>query len=298
MEITYNEWVDYIRIRKIRLLKQIDKTSILDTSNENILFNTNLKSIFSMDIFNLSRISYLAFSFLDIYINNHLQSILENDIKPNNTQNNTCTILECVINIIIHIEFILNLHFFIIIYIIRQHTIKNHQHTDISKPKILYKIEKICKDIETQIKPSTIILLLLKINHKLCNILGIIDNKLIQNEIGIIKQIKELNKKLSFLLDSFILAIAKNTNNNIDNIDNIDNTNTTIIDRYELSVNYICDLANILYMYFDIGFDILIKYIIKECNPVDTKHIEISKKSISGLLKSEINTLETKLFEY
>jgi hypothetical protein len=51
-------------------------------------------------------------------------------------------------------------------------------------------------------------------------------------------------------------------------------------------------------MYFDIGFDILIKYIIKECNPVDTKHIEISKKSISGLLKSEINTLETKLFEY
>ena len=308
LSITFNEWVNYINLRKILLLKQIDRTSILDTSNETTIFNTNLKKIFSMDIFNLSRISYLAFSFLDIYIDNQLQSILEKNAIPiinydfNKQSISTQSVLEVVINLIVHIEFILNLHFFIIIYIIRQNKTTNKEFiqnntTNFRKPKILFKLEKICNDIETLIKPSTTILLLLKINHKLCNILDMIDNKLLMNEIPFfITQIKELNNKISFLLDGFILAIANNT---ICQNKKTQTPENNIIDRYELCINYICDLANILYKYFDIGFDTLIKYIIKEYKMPETpKSIETSKKSISSLLQNELTILETKLFEY
>ena len=315
LSITFNEWVNYINLRKILLLKQIDRTSILDTSNETTIFNANLKKIFSMEIFDLSRISYLALSFLAIYIDNHLLSILEDDPMQAlilNTHSltkqslTTQSILEFFINLIVHIEFILNLHFFIIIYIIRQNKsatkepIQNNNNTS-RKPKILFKLEKICNDIETLIKPSTTILLLLKINHKLCNILDMMDNKLMMNEIRFITQAKELNNKLSCLLDGFILTMANNINcqNKQSQTPDTQTIHDNIIDRYELCINYICDLANILYKYFDIGFDTLIKYIIKEYTILETtKNIETSKKSISSLLQNELNILEAKLFEY
>jgi len=270
-----------------------------------------------MDIFNMSRISYLAFSFLHIYINSYLINILQNDKhihhttsiqSPNDKQlnNDTKIILQFIINLIVHIEFILNLHLFIIIYIIRKSSNDNtNQHNvGLSKPKLLYKLDKICGDIQSSIKPSTTILLLLKINRKLCNILDVFDNSLLIKETGFIKQAKELNSKINNLLDAFILAIAKNTkcqNTTSTSSSKYTNANHNImIERYELCVNYILDLANILYMYFDIAFDIFIKYLKLENTSNDNSQTRFdnTKKCISDLLKSELFTLETNFFEY
>ena len=332
LAITYNDWNNYIEIKKNKLLKQIDSTSFLDNSNESKTFITILKAIFNMDIFNMSRISYLAFSFLDIYINSYLINILQNDkhihhiisIRTSNDKqlnNDTNIILQFIINLIIQIEFILNLHLFIIIYIIYQNTelsphnknITNNNEDKISsiletflfsKPKILYKLEKICNDIKSSVKPSTTILLLLKINRKLCNILDVFDTSLLLKESGLIKHAKELNSKINNLLDAFILAIAKNTK-----CQNTTSTSTStsakannniIIERYELCINYILDLANILYMYFDIAFETFIKYLKIENTSNDNSQTRFdnTKKCIYDLLKSELITLETKFFEY
>lgn len=324
LAITYNDWNNYIEIKKTKLLKQIDSTSFLDNSNESKTFITILKAIFNMDIFNMSRISYLAFSFLDIYINSYLINILQNDkhihhiisIRTSNDKqlnNDTKIILQFIINLIIQIEFILNLHLFIIIYIIYQNTELSPHNKNItnktfsfSKPKILYKLEKICNDIKSSIKPSTTILLLLKINNKLCNILDIFDTSLLLKETGLIKHANELNSKINNLLDAFILAIAKNTKyHNITSISTSTSTNTNtcnniMIERYELCMNYILDLANILYMYFDIAFETFIKYLKIENTSNDNSHTTFDnvKSCITDLLKSELITLETKFFEY
>ena len=329
LAITYNDWNNYIKIKKTKLLRQLDNTSYLDNSNESKIFITILKAIFNMDMFNMSRISYLAFSFLDIYINSYLINILQNDkhiyhitnissLNDKQINNNTKIILQFIINLIIQIEFILNLHLFIIIYIIYQNTELSQHNKNItnnedkansipgtfmfSKPKILYKVEKICDDIQSSIKPSTTILLLLKINRKLCNILDVFDTSLLLKESGLIKNAKELNSKINNLLDAFILAIAKNTKcqNTTSTSTNAKANNNIMIERYELCINYVLDLANILYMYFDIAFETFIKYLKLENTSNDNSHTRFdnTKKCISDLLKCELITLETKFFEY
>lgn len=313
LSITYYEWCDYIIIKKTKLLNQFDITSFIDNSNENDTFITILKKIFNMDIFNMSRISYLAFSFLDIYINTYLTDIFKND-KSNSIHKNTTTyiLIQFIINLIVHIEFVLNLHLFIIIYIIRKYTNDNtndntnEHNSGLSKPKILYKLDKICDDIQSSIKPSTTILLLLKINRKLCNILDVFDTSLLLKESGLIKHAKELNSKINNLLDAFILAIAKNTKcQNTTSTSTSTSTsakanNNIMIERYELCINYILDLANILYMYFDIAFETFIKYLKIENTSNDNSQTRFdnTKKCIYDLLKSELITLETKFFEY
>jgi hypothetical protein len=303
LSITYEEWYNFIKIKKIKLLKHIDNTSFLDNSTENIKFITILNTIFNMDIFNISRISYLGFSFLDIYINTDLINILETNyqLQPITYNNTSKTIIHFIINLIINIEFILNLHLFIIIYINQQTNYFKQSNSildeyEFSKPKILYKLEKICNDIKLIIKPSTTILLLLKINNKLCNIIDLFDMSLIPKESNLIKQSQEINYKITYLLDKFILAIAKN--NIYQNI-NQSRDKDIIKDIYELSINYILDLANILYMYFDICFEFFIKYLKKEYdNDLDTKiKFDNIKKSISELLKNELTILETRFFE-
>ena len=150
--ISYNNWCSYIKIKKQNILKKIDSTSILDNSNENKTFINIFKNIFNIDIFDISRIGYISFSFLDTYINSYLLNILKNDKQinyyflnndddydyiTNKCGKDNCTrcgleckkerenkkqlnndinnILELIINFIIQTEFTLNLHLFLII---------------------------------------------------------------------------------------------------------------------------------------------------------------------------------------
>ena len=50
-----------------------------NTNNENNLFNIIIKKLIHINIFDLSRISYLMIIFLSPYIDHYLQHVLNND---------------------------------------------------------------------------------------------------------------------------------------------------------------------------------------------------------------------------
>jgi hypothetical protein len=150
------------------------------------------------------------------------------------------------------------------------------------------------------IKPSSVILLLLKINYKLTNILDNINinnyNKIIKNELEFYKHICELNKKINTLLDSFILEITKILDQSQIAIANANTTaipDKDIIEKYSICINYILDLGNLFYTSFDTVFEIFIKYLKKEYP--DNKTFDTVKFTISNFIKQELSILETKL---
>ena len=70
--INYDEWYNYIKVNKLKLLNKIDSSSLLEGSKDYKIFINLLQELFKVDTFDISRISYLAFSFLDLYINSYL----------------------------------------------------------------------------------------------------------------------------------------------------------------------------------------------------------------------------------
>jgi hypothetical protein len=307
--ISYNDWYNYIKINKIKILKNIDSSSFLDGSKINKIFTNLLQGLFNTDVFDISRVSYLAFSFLDLYINSYLTDIIrQNNSKPVTTSNVSSptlstkkqihNILYFIINLVIHIELTLNLHLFMLIYLLKKQE-KNsclrgnldttYQHKFI-KPRILLKFEKIYNDIELNIEPSSILLLLLKINYKISNIFDYLDNDIILNEKDKDKdkdkdKNKEITNKINKLLDSFILSIEQQSS-----------TQSNTYEKYSICINYMLDFATLAYSYFDLGFGILVKYLKNEY-PDKKDSFDIIQKTISTFLKNEITTLEKKLLE-
>jgi len=348
LTISYADWISYIKIKKQKILKNIDTTSILDNSTENKIFINILKNIFNTDIFDISKIGYISFSFLDTYINEYLINILKNDkqvkyyfLNNNDTttrcgkdtckncsynKNNTIklnddlnNILELIINFIIQTEFTLNLHLFLIIYLLQNKHKKSAAATasaaaaaatetesesaaastasaavpKLLKPTILLKFEQICNTISINIKSSSFILLLLKLNYKLTNLLDNINthnyNNIIQKELEFIKHFREVNNKINLLLDAFILEITKI----IENSENKQLLDNDIIEKYSICVNYILDLGTLFYSSFDKVFEIFIKYLKKEYP--DNKKFDIIKLNISNFIKQELTILENTL---
>ena len=263
---------------------------------------------------------------LDSTINPNLNN--HNNHNNNNHNNNIIIMLKLIIKLFINIEFILNTQFFLIIYILNKNkkkttktpdtpdTLDTPDTTPETKPettkettthanyKILMKITQICKDIDVNIKSSTIILLLLKMNSQLCNytILDIINNDLINNENSYSKTINIFNNDINNLLDKFINDISQiieytdtHTDTHTDTNTNTDIYTNTITYKYILCVNYILDLSNLLYSMFNTSIDIFITYLIKE-NPEHTNFYNI-KNNISDLLTNEIQILKQTLLE-
>ena len=267
---------------------------------------------------------------LDGTINTNLDGTNTN---LDNNNNNIIIMLKLIIKLFINIEFILNTQFFLIIYILNKNKKKTTTTPDtldtLDTPpapapapeqdttthanyKILMKITQICKDIDVNIKSSTIILLLLKMNSQLCNytILDIINNDLINNENSYSKTINIFNNDINNLLDKFINDISQiieytdthtnthtdtHTNTHTDTNTNTDIYTNTITYKYILCVNYILDLSNLLYSMFNTSIDIFITYLIKE-NPEHTNFYNI-KNNISDLLTNEIQILKQTLLE-
>lgn len=323
--ISYNDWYNYIKINKIKILKNIDSSSFLDGSKTNKIFTNLLQGLFNTDVFDISRVSYLAFSFLDLYINSYLTDIIrQNKSKPvtiinisstnvsspaaSSTNTQIHNILYFIINLVIHIELTLNLHLFMLIYLLKkqeQNSLKCNPDTNTPqykfiKPKILLKFEKIYNDIELNIEPSSILLLLLKINYKISNIFDYLDNDIILNEkdpsknTSIITKNKEITNKINKLLDSFILSIENIYRHTQSEPQSSTQSNT--YEKYSICINYMLDFATLAYSYFDLGFEILVKYLKNEY-PDKKDSFDIIQKTISTFLKNEITTLEKKLLE-
>jgi len=325
LAISYNDWYNYIKINKIKILKNIDSSSFLDGSKTNKIFTNLLQGLFNTDVFDISRVSYLAFSFLDLYINSYLTDIIRQNSKKTVTTINVSSptlstktqihnILYFIINLVIHIELTLNLHLFMLIYLLKKQEQNSclrgnldttYQHKFI-KPRILLKFEKIYNDIELNIEPSSILLLLLKINYKISNIFNYLDNDIILNEKGkdkdktidkntnIITKNKEITNKINKLLDSFILSIENIYRHTQSEQQSSTQSNT--YEKYSICINYMLDLSTLAYSYFDLGFGILVKYLKNEY-PDKKDSFDIIQKTISTFLKNEITTLEKKLLE-
>ena len=353
LSISYDDWYKYIKLKKTHLLKNIDTTSFLDNSKDNKLFIKLLNGLFNNDIFDISRISYIALSFLDKYINIYLLQILKNDTDiilksnilhkkntdptfnhtsnptsnptsnqtSNQTSNHTSNptsnhtsnptlnndiynLLLLIINLIVKIEFMLNIHVFMIIHLLMQKT-DNSNNNNFIKPNILLKFEKLNNDIAIDIKPSSIILFILKINFKLLNNLDTLDtldnniDKLLLKDIILINNIKIITKKINDLLDIFMITIGNhienkaihNSNSNSNGNDNGNGNHKMRI--YSICINYIIDIATLLYNYFESVFEVFLKYLEKEFP--NQNNFNIIKKTISNLLKYELIKLEETL---
>ena len=208
----------------------------------------------------------------------------------------------------IHIEFTLNLHLFILVYLLKKNNKyfleNNSDNKRFIKPTILLPFEKIYNDIELNIKSSSILLLLLKLNYKISNIFDYLDDDIILKDNAFINQNNNNNTndtdnnnityKINHLLDSFILAI--------ENIykphkqEETDSVNNKVVAKYSICMNYIIDLSILSYNYFNLGFEILIKNLQIEY-PDKNESFDIIQKTISTFLKNEINILAKTLLE-
>ena len=302
--ISYDEWYNYIKINKLKLLNKIDSSSLLESSKDYKIFINLLQELFKVDTFDISRISYLAFSFLDLYINSYLFTIIhQHKIHQHKNPNvNIHNILYFIVKLVIHIEFTLNLHLFILVYLLKKNDKysleSNSNKQKFIKPKILLKFEKIYNDLELNIESSSILLLLLKLNYKISNIFDYLDDDIILKENEFITthtKNKNTNTnityKINYLLDSFILSIE-----NIYKPDEQDGENNKIVEKYSICMNYIIDLSNLSYNYFNLGFEILIKYLKIEY-PDKNELFDIIQRTISTFLKNELNLLENTLLE-
>ena len=60
-----NDWNYYIYRQKIKLINEIDKSNILDSSTDSFKFNSILKNIIKINIFNISYIAFMTLKFLE-----------------------------------------------------------------------------------------------------------------------------------------------------------------------------------------------------------------------------------------
>ena len=72
LNISYDEWNNYLQYNKQIIIDKIDNTLLIDKSQEHKHFIKILHTMFNINIFDLSRISYLIFNVLHIYINKYL----------------------------------------------------------------------------------------------------------------------------------------------------------------------------------------------------------------------------------
>ena len=281
LNISYDEWNTYLQYNKQIIINKIDNTLLIDKSQEYKHFIIILHNMFNINIFDLSRISYLIFNVLHIYINKYLPSIVINqqhqdltksarahipDLTSNsNSNSNSFIVLQLIIQLIINIECILNTQLLLIIYILHKnintHTDTNtNTNTDTkvraannnvlpetylsattSTPNILLIMYKLCNNINSNIKPSIVILLLLKLNSQLCNYniidilnnnildINILDNNIFNTKINEDEDIlsttnnyqkskiksKFIIQKLNILLDNFIINMSMSMNMNM-----------------------------------------------------------------------------------
>jgi len=196
------DWNYYIYKQKIKLIDEIDKNNSLDSSIDSFKFNNILKSIVTINVFNISYIAFMTLKFLetsfipseillnviDIYSDEQMYTALNitnkniNTITINNTNKNYETynyiktlklIITILVKFIIQIEISLNIQCLLITNFIDKINNKNthiNNHTnqnDTFKPKIFKLFQQSNNDICNNIKASTLILLLFKLINKL-----------------------------------------------------------------------------------------------------------------------------------
>lgn len=296
--ISYNEWTRLIKVKREKRINLFNKGPesqgiTLDKTNQSKLFNNVISNLARKNIFDVSRISYLAILFLDPFITPHLKYYLETetDITIINTINKGNTsrdylppldkaithILVCLVELLIFIELQLNILLFTLqMQLQLSNQFSNHldnHHSNL-------------------ISPSTLLLLVFNIITKLgglpLNMLGYMGKNLDNASHYINKIMPKLqlnNRKMNILLDKFILDINMNQKNNGDSQG----------DRlWQLCKSHILDIAQANLEIFSTLLDLIIELLIQENQEQHDKLLSIHN-SIINFLKLEINLFDHKL---
>jgi len=311
----------------------------LDNSKENKEFNNIFDSIIKTNSFDLSYISFKAIELLSsVFIDTHIirnaldikQTEKEIEKKQEQEQTQTQTqeqeigsescnkntlinkqeqdlqnIIKLIIELTVNIEIMLNIHYMLIKIFINKHTISNETRDDKHETINIDKLVIIDTINNSNILPSTLILLFLKLINKLgcmhlANEIIIFEQLQINNNNNNTSNIKKQNIEISLqmkcLLDTFILKIAKyfdNVNNNVNNI-NIINNNI-----YSICSSYIVSIFDLFLYKFDNIFDILETYIIKSKPNItepDLIKLKDIRNQIKSLLEIEFTNMKVKVF--
>ena len=332
--LTLENWQSHIDKKKLELLTHVASSNYLENTSENLQFISIIKELVNCNLFNISNIAFYILKLLEntfIYSDIICEVISDTntqnkDIKHTSTSNEYLDTLKkylhLIIDNIVYIELSLNIHFIIIINNLQKlkkqkYNLKHNLEDNIYvSPKVFYTFEKINNDIVNTIKPSSHILLFLKLIRKLgkFHILSLNNNGITQNKdtkyTNYIKNNKESSNKIKCTLDNFIININNfyeskdykdkdiiikcplDTILNSLNVTHSINNNVTSICQ-----NYIAFIVKILFTEFNNLFDLLATHLKSSDNITEEKiqNILIIKTTLSNMINIEIEKIKNKL---
>ena len=338
--LTLNIWQFHIDKKKLEFLTHIASRDYLENTSENIKFISIIKELVNCNLFNVSNIAFYILKLLEnTFIDSDIlyEAILDTntvnkDVKHTSQSNKYLDTLKkyiyLIIDNVVHIELYLNIHFIIIINNLQKlkkqkdNFKANLKDTIYATPKAFYTFEKINNDIINTIKPSSHILLFLKLIRKLgkFHINSLNNNCIIQNKDNnntsktieynnYIKNNKETSNNIKYALDNFIININnfyeskdyKNNNKDIIikcpldtslNVTHSVNTNVTSICQ-----NYIAFIVKVLFTEFNNLFDLLATHLKSSENITEEKlqNIISIKQTLSNMINVEIENIKNKL---
>ena len=173
--LSFQEWAYIQNIKKNRKITEIDDRLVIQNNKENYIFNAIIKKLICINIFDLSRISYLVILFLSPYIDPYLKAILNYEDKYNYNyelplDKTICNILNLVLNQLITIELFLNVNVFILYLNLHNH----YKITNLDKTNsritynnlLLFKISQLVETITNKIPSYALSLLIMKTINK------------------------------------------------------------------------------------------------------------------------------------
>lgn len=309
--LSFIDWSHIRNIKKDRKITEINTLLVIQNSKEDHIFNAIIKKLIRINIFDLSRISYLVILFLTPYIDTHLKELLNYDEDvPTSLLNRICdytppldkticSIIKIVLNQLITIELFLNINVFMLYLNLHKHykCVLDKTNSRITSNNIfLFKISQIVETITNKIPSATLSLLIMKTINKYgklnTNYFNYFDNDILANlekEYIDSKMTDIVNNSINTnqLLDDFIIRVmglcdyVGEEPDNFKCIWNICRSHMINIIRNEIQL-------------FKIGLDILIIHLVKEQPDLKSKASCISN-SIMNFLEMEIDLLDTKL---
>ena len=326
--LNINDWNNYIYIKKKELINNIDKNNSLDKSNDTLIFNNIIKDVININIFNMSYIAFMTLKFLETSfipseiivnsINIYSDDNINDEIETANYIKILKYIIKIIIDFVIKIEITLNIQLLLIIHFINKvkkennnNNNNNNKHSNNESTEITSNIYKIFTNINTNIinniKPSTLILLFLKLINKLNNndndndenddnddndnilhFLNEDENKqtfdIHYNNYNNKKKI--VNKKTKQYLDTFMLDITKYF---------FEDNNPDI---YIICTKYIFNNVELIFNNFENIFSILEQHLLKSKTINENKKIKLSylKNVVKNLVDIEIDKINKILF--
>ena len=325
--LSFLEWSHIQNIKKEKKITEIESLLVIQNSKEDNIFNAIIKKLIRINIFDLSRISYLVILFLSPYIDPHLKELLHYDgdvpesilhsiyetekhdyLPP--LDKTIGNILNLVLNQLITIELFLNIHIFILYLNLHNHykltqcdktnsTRSNSSNSKNSNNLFLFKISQLVETITNKIPKPTLSLLIMKTINKFDKLnTNYFDNDVLANlekEYLDSKMMEIVNnsRKNNALLDEFIIQIMELCESVGDSVDGDNKPDKFILIWNKCKTHMVGIVRNGIQL-FKIGLDILITHLVKEQPDLKSKAPCISN-SIMNFLEMEIDMLDTKL---